>query len=273
MTSTIPAIRVGDRITVLPGRAVSTHTLKPLTRACYLDVLHVRVGYDGLIDVGGIELTSTGAWRRNAPYRSVTLVDGAYTIPIRDGDTVAVGAPDSVATVTTIHLEQDNGTVTVDLLFADGVTSSGHNLATLTHISRAPQRPEPPIGLGHQPTETPRPAADPARCWADRCIASDCDAVHHVDATGDTWTQQPWPADQPPELRYAVTWHVDGQDLQRESLCAVLRGYSTIDDLPLMIAIRHGVPTAAVIIDSRTQIDLVTAAGGESSEMPDGQRT
>lgn len=27
------------------------------------------------------------------------------------------------------------------------------------------------------------------KCWNGFCIASDCDGIHHVDATGDTWSQ------------------------------------------------------------------------------------
>jgi hypothetical protein len=26
-------------------------------------------------------------------------------------------------------------------------------------------------------------------CWNDFCIADDCDGLHHVDATGRSWTQ------------------------------------------------------------------------------------
>jgi hypothetical protein len=243
MSSSTLDVRHGDRITALAGRARSAHTRKPLTRSCYLDVLHVYPQHDGTVEVYAMELTKRdGAWRTGGPDRTVILTAESYTTPIREGDTVHCVDPHRVATVTTIHLAYEDGHITVDLLFADGVTSTV-NLATLTHVTRAPETAaEPVLRLGHRDAEPMPPATGAQTCWNDLCIATDCDGINHVDATGDTWTQRCKAADSRGETRYAVRWHVAGDDRPRSSNCAVLHGYSTVDDIPIMIAIRDGVP-------------------------------
>src|SRR5438477_628598 len=56
-------LRVGDRITVLPGKARSGHTYRPLTCPVAIEVIHLRRDHDGSLDVEGVLLTSRGAWR------------------------------------------------------------------------------------------------------------------------------------------------------------------------------------------------------------------
>jgi hypothetical protein len=156
--------------------------------------------------------------------------------------------------VTTIHLEYEDGHVTVDLLFADGITSTV-NLATLTHVSRSTEAPaELVLRLGYREVDPMPPAGGAQTCGTDLCIATDCDGINHVDATGRTWTQRCNAADSLGEKRYAVRWHLAGGDRPRSSNCAVLYGYTTVDDIPIMIALRAGVPHDTVVIDSQELI-------------------
>src|SRR5262245_11185783 len=80
-------LRVGDRITVMPGKARSAHTQALLARGFAIDVTSLRPDFDGAIEVTGVVLTTRGAWRTDAPTRSVILTPAAYTTPIRVGDT------------------------------------------------------------------------------------------------------------------------------------------------------------------------------------------
>lgn len=166
-------------------------------------------------------------------------------------DTVTCGDPDRIGTVTALHLDEEDGTVTADLLFVDGITSCGVNLAALTHIDCAPEATETPADLGHQPDATaPDAATALADCWTSFCIAGDCDGSHHVHATGHTRTERRNAAEATQRDLYAVTWHVTGETRQRHSTCAVLSGYSTTDDIPTMIGIRDSVPDSAIVIDA-----------------------
>jgi hypothetical protein len=78
-------LRVGDRITVLPGKARSAHTRAVLTRGFAIDITSLRPDFDGAIEVTGILLTTRGAWRTAVPTRSMIATPGAYTMPIRIG--------------------------------------------------------------------------------------------------------------------------------------------------------------------------------------------
>jgi len=129
-------LRVGDRITVLPGQARSGHTYRPLTCPVTVEVTHVRRDHDGSLDVEGVLLTTRGAWRAGVPTRSVILPPGSYTTPIRVGDTVRYPETGETPTVTAIHLRPADGTALADLLFTTGATTSGVRLAELEHLAR-----------------------------------------------------------------------------------------------------------------------------------------
>jgi len=134
-------LRVGDRITVLPGQARSGHNYRPLTREFAVDVIHVRRVHDGSLDVEGVLLTARGAWRAGVPTWSVILPPGSYTTPIRVGDTVRYPETGETPAVTAIHLRPADGTALADLLFPTGATSSGVRLAELEHIARPQAAP------------------------------------------------------------------------------------------------------------------------------------
>jgi len=51
-------VRVGDRVTVLPGKACSAHTRAVLTTRFTIEVTSVRPDVDGAVEVTGVELTS-----------------------------------------------------------------------------------------------------------------------------------------------------------------------------------------------------------------------
>jgi hypothetical protein len=134
-------LRVGDRITVQPDQARSANTRAVLTRGFAIDVTSVRPDVDGAIEVTGIELTTRGAWRAGVPTRSVILAPGAYTTPIRVGDTVAYPSTGETPVVTAIH-ERFDGTAVADLLFRYGDTETGVNLVELAHRERPAALPD-----------------------------------------------------------------------------------------------------------------------------------
>jgi hypothetical protein len=154
MTNTDTAdLRVGDRITVVPGQARSGHTYRPLTRGFAIEVTHARRDHDGTIDVEGVLLTARGAWPAGVPIRSVILPPGSYTTPIRVGDTVRYPETGETPVVTAIHLRPGDCTALADLLFASGATSTGVHLAELEHLARPQVTPaQQPCKRRHDPT-------------------------------------------------------------------------------------------------------------------------
>ena len=131
MTSTDATdLRGGDRITVLPGKARSAHTYRPLTRGFAIEVTHARRDHAGDIEATGILLTTRGAWRTSVPTRTVILPAGSYTSPIRVGDAVYYRHTGERPVVTAIHIRPD-GTALADLLFRTGATGSGYHLVQL----------------------------------------------------------------------------------------------------------------------------------------------
>lgn len=172
MTSTdVYGLRPGDRITVSPGAAMSGHTYRTLASGFALDVTSVRTDHRGDIEVSGIELTTRGAWRRGVPSRSVILPRGAYSIPVRVGDSVAASGISAAAAVTALHVRAD-GTAVADLLLPEGETRCGYNLVDLQHRARAAQEPV------RQPCL--RAHAAEARCQ--RCLEADEPATMPCDA-------------------------------------------------------------------------------------------
>ncbi|WP_432976760.1 hypothetical protein [Dactylosporangium sp. CA-233914] len=172
MTSTdVYGLRPGDRITVSPGAAKSGHTYRTLAVGFALDVTSVRPDHQGDFEVSGIELTARGAWRSGVPSRSVILPRGAYSIPVRVGDSVAASGISAAATVTAVHVRAD-GTAVADLLLPEGETRCGYNLVDLQHRARAP----------HEPARQPclRAHAPEARCQ--RCLDANEPATMPCDA-------------------------------------------------------------------------------------------
>jgi hypothetical protein len=153
-------LRVGDRITVSAGRALSGHTYQPLTRSVTIEISSVRPGVGGDLDVTGFALTTRGAWRAGVPTRTVVLPAGSYTVPVRVGDTVRFPQTGETPVVTAIHLRPD-GTAFADLLFASGATTSGHLLAGLEHLARpATAPPVRPCRRRHDADLPCRPCAE-----------------------------------------------------------------------------------------------------------------
>ena len=158
-------LRVGDRITVLPGKARSGHTYRPLTCAVTIEVTHVRRDHDGSLDVEGVLLTTRGAWRAGVPIRSVILPSGSYTTPIRVGDTVRYPETGETPTVTAIHVRPADGTALADLLFSPPVPpppgcawpswSTSHGRRPHPPCSRASAATTPPW----RATAAPKPAS------------------------------------------------------------------------------------------------------------------
>lgn len=116
-------LRVGDRITVLPGQARSGHTRAVLNRGFAIEVASLRPDVDGAVAVTGFLLTTRGAWRAGFPTRTVILTAGACTTPIRLGDMVTYPSTGETPQVTAIH-ERFDGTAVADLLFRYGDTET-----------------------------------------------------------------------------------------------------------------------------------------------------
>ncbi|MEV6922941.1 hypothetical protein AB0M46_00305 [Dactylosporangium sp. NPDC051485] len=174
MTSTdVYGLRPGDRITVSPGAATSGHTHRALTAGFALDITAARPDHHGAIEVYGVELTTRGAWRRGVPIRSVILSPGAYSIPIRVGDSVAAAGTSDGATVAAVHVRAD-GTAMADLLFPEGDTRCGYNLVDLQHRSRAAQ----------EPTRQRCLRAHAPQVYCQRCQDADEAATMQCDAEG-----------------------------------------------------------------------------------------
>jgi hypothetical protein len=165
-------LRVGDRITVLAGKARSGHTYNVLTRGFTIDVTYARRHHTGDIDVEGILLTTRGAWRSGLPSRSVNLPAGSYTTPIRVGDTVRYPHTGETPVVTAIH-ERPDGTALADLLFRSGTTGTGLHLFDLEHLARPATPPtRQPCLRRHDP------ALACARCAeAAEAVTTGCDAA------------------------------------------------------------------------------------------------
>jgi hypothetical protein len=73
-------LRVGDRITVLPGQALSSHNYRPLTRSVTIEISSVRPGVGGDLDVTGFVLTTRGAWRAGAPTRTCRICPAVTSV-------------------------------------------------------------------------------------------------------------------------------------------------------------------------------------------------
>jgi hypothetical protein len=149
---------VGDRITVLPLRARSAHTLAELTTRFAIEITSIRPDLDDAVEVTGVELTSRGAWRAGAPSRTVILAPGSYLTPIRVGDTVRYPNTGETPVVTAIH-ERPDGTTLADLLFRSGSTGCGYRLVDLEHVVRPAVEP-----VGQPCLRRHDPALPCARC-------------------------------------------------------------------------------------------------------------
>jgi hypothetical protein len=128
-------LRVGDRITVQPGKARSAHTRAVLTRDFAIDVTSLRLDFDGAIEVTGVVLTHPRrlAGRHTDPQRDPDPRDIHHTNPGRrhrhpPGHRRNAGSDRGPRT---LRWHRRGGPVV-----GGGDTATGVNLLDLIHLDR-----------------------------------------------------------------------------------------------------------------------------------------
>jgi hypothetical protein len=214
-------LRVGDRITVLPNKARSGHSCRLLTCGFTIEVTHVRHAYDGTLVVEGVLLTARGAWRTGMPTRSVILPPGAYTTPVRVGDTVRYPETGETPVVTAMRLRPNDGTALADLLFTSGATSSGVRLANLEHLARPQVTPTvQPCKRRHNPTQPCNRCAEASEAVTTGCEGPLCrQAADHLVVY--------WPERGVPQVRALCPEHREAFTARNEG--AIMRVFALAD--------------------------------------------